>query len=482
MAQTQTQIATDAIAYITANTSQITNWNVGSVGRSFVDAFAAEASALDQQSQDRTKNAIVNVGYQLLGLSLPQATGSTYTLDFTLSSSASASVTVPAGTLVTIPNSNLQWETGQTINVAPGTTVTTTATCTTTGSATNVPIATITQLIVPIVGLTVTNPSAQPTVMGRDQPSQTAVQAIISQQINQLHVGNQNAVETGVLSASLTDASGNVTEQVIAVREVDITPSEQFPINGFVYIYNGVGAASTALIDLAQNIVNGYVYTSGVVHEGCKAAGVILQVVDAYQTPVDLSLAILPKYGYTLASVETNVAYAVNDYFASLDINSGFSVTQLAYQILAASGVADAQVLSPTASLPATPYVTTPSAPTLSAVSGGSSLSAGSYLVAVTFTTPFGETEASPTASITISTGQAIDASTSLAFGATGVNYYLSEPNGTTLYLVASTSSATQLITNDPVTTAAQPPTSSTATIQGNMYVLGNLSISQATS
>lgn len=87
--------------------------------------------------------------------------------------------------------------------------------------------------------------------------------------------------------------------------------------------------------------------------------------------------------------------------------------------------------LAPSKASPSTntssPAITNPSsAPTLSAVSGPTNLAAGVYKVAYTFTNNGGETLLSPTATITITAGQAIRVSSiSLTGNATGINYYL---------------------------------------------------------
>jgi hypothetical protein len=485
VAQTSTQIAADAIATVSAETSLVTNFNVGSVVRSLIDAFASESSLMEQEIEEQVAAGILNAPYQLLNLSPSGAVGSVYLLTFSLSSSATSNVTLASGTSVTIPNSTLQWEIGQSITLEPGQSSSISATCTTTGTITNVPANSITQLVVPVSGITVTNASAQPVIQGRDAQTQSELQAELSQTINQLHRGDYLAVEAGALTSQLVDASGKPTEQVVNAVEVDFVPTTAWQVNGFVYVYNGVGAMSSELLQQTQNIVNGYTDTNGVKHTGYKAAGVILQVVDAPQSVVDLSLAVLPKYGYSLATVQTNVQDAVNRYFASLDIGQAFSLTQLAYAVLTAPGVADVQITEPTNSLPATPYVANPAtAPTLSAVSGSTALASGTYTVAYAYNNPYGQTLATASSAVTISSGEAIGvASVPLETGATGVEYYLSVSAGsTTLGYVATSSGQAFSITGLPSAGAASPPTENTAQIPGNVYVLGSLSITEATS
>lgn len=479
MAQTTTQIATDAISAITSSTSAATNFNVGSVSRSLIDAFSAEASVLEQQIEAQVTAAVLNALYQLLDLQPAGAVASVYVLTFSLSASASKSVPVAAGTAAAVPNSTLQWKTGQSITVAPGASVNTTATCTTAGSVGNVPANAITQLVVPVANLTVTNESAQPAVSGRDTETQVQLQAQLSQKVNKLQRATSSAVEAGALTSQLTDASGNPTEQVVKAKEVDSNTKGL----AYCYVYNGTGAMSTALLTQTQNVINGYTDTNGVIHIGYKAAGITCTVVDAPETTVNVSVAVLPAFAYTLAAVTGGVQTAIQAFFDNLDLGSALSVTQLAFAILAVPGVADVQITSPSASLTAVPYVGNPTAaPTLTAVSGSTSFAAGTYTVGYTWTNAWGETEVSPTATVTLSAGQAIQVSAvTLLLGATGVNYYLSAAGSTTIYLDASGTGVQIDLTTAPTGTT-QPPTANTAAIQGNAYVLGTLSITQATS
>lgn len=477
MAQTTTQIATDATAAIISSTSAATNFNVGSGIRSIIDMLAAEGAVLDQQNEELVALAINNALLQALGEAPVDATGSIYLLQFSVSASSSQSITLAAGTAVTIPSSTLQWLTGQSITIAPGANQSITAACTTTGVITNVPANTITQLVVPVAYVTVTNLSSQPVVPGQDAGTTVQVQAQLSNGIAKLQRGIPQSIESGAVTAQLTDASGNPTEQVVKALEVDgLTPGVVY-----CYVYNGVGAMSTALLTQCTNVITGYIDTNGNIVEGYKPAGSSLYVVDAPETITNVSVAVTPAYGYTLASIQTGVEYAIEQFFAQLDLGESLSLQLLGNAITAVPGVADVTISSPSASQPAIPSVTAPSVgPTLVAVSGSTSFGAGTYTVSYTWTNPWGETTASPAHTVALTAGQAIQVSAlTLAFGATGVNYYLSAVGSSTVYLDTSGTGAQIDLTTAPTGTI-QPPSANTAEIQGNAYVLGTVIVTQA--
>lgn len=480
MAQTQTQIATDIIAAISTSTSAATNFNVGSLIRSLADAYSSEAAMMEAQIESQVSTGIINAVYQLLPDMEPTgATGSTYLLTFSLSSSVANPYTAASGSQVTIPNSSLRWQIGQSITINPGDSVNVTATCTTTGTITNVPANTITQLVNPQTGVTVTNASAQPIVAGRDAETQTQLQAQVSNGVNSLHKGDESAIEAAALTSQLTDASGNPTEQVVKALEVDSLTGGL----GYCFVFNGVGAMSSDLLTQTQNIVNGYVDTNGNKIVGAKAGGVFMTVIDAPETMVNVTVYVLPANGYSLATIQDGVEAAIQDFFDNLDLGQNLSLGLLYNAINAVQGVADLDITSPSSSLSAIPYVVVPSAPTATAVSGSTSLASGSYDVVVTFTNQWGETTASTATSVTLTEGQAIQVSAiTLPTGATGVNYYLSVAEGSsTVALAASSAGVQTTLSGLPPGGAANPPDTNTAQIQGNAYVLGMVDIEQMT-
>jgi len=480
--QTPTQIATSAVQTITSSTSTATNFNTGTVIRSLVDSFAVESSVQQQQTEDLFAVAVLNVLSGMLGLPPIGATGSVYALTFTLSASAPV-WTYTSGTAAAIPLSTLQWVIGQSGTLQPGQSVTLTGLCSSTGSITNVPANSITQMVVPVSGLTVTNESSTPVVPGQDAPTQVQIQAQIANQLEQIQKGIGPSIEAAAVKSQITDASGNPTEQVVKAKWYDGVA----PGTGYCYVFNGVGSMSTALLTQTKNLLYGYTDTNGTVVVGPKPGGCFLYVVDAPQTPLSVTAAVYPANGYTLAAVQTGVQAAIQNYLAQLGLGETFSVTALATAIRAVPGVGNVQILSPSADQPATPYVAPPgAAPVPVAITPGAStsLAAGTYQVGITYTNPWGETTVSALGSVTLTAGQAIQIpAQTLAVGATGVSYYLSQEGGASVTFALSGNGAQETLTALPAAGAASPPTSNTALINGNVYVLSGVpTIQQASS
>ena len=478
MPKTAAEITADAIATLLSATSAVTNLHPGSVVRSLLDALGAESARLDKEIVDAAQVAQLNAPYAIWDIAPLPAQPSVYQLTF--SNATSAAVSVPAGTLVAVPSSLLQWSTGATISVpalsggTPGT-ATVTATCQTAGSGTNVPANTITALVSPITGISVTNASGQAVTRGSDAETQTQTQGRLANKVNSIHRGDADAVALGALTANLTDAAGNITEQVVKALSVDLSGGK-----AVVFVWGSNGVPSSSLITQTQNVVNGYTDQTGP-HNGYKAAGVIATVQSAVENTQNVSIQVLPAPGYTLPGITSQVQGAIASFFDAMDIEQGFSLSNFIRAILRVPGASDVVVTVPPGSLPGLPYVATPTvAPTLTAASGSTAFAAGTYEVGYTFTNERGETQLSPTASVTLTAGQQIQVSalTPLPLGATAVNYYLSTAaGGTTLAYDANGSGAQIDLTALPASGAASTPSANTCAIHGNLYVLGTVSV-----
>lgn len=110
-----------------------------------------------------------------------------------------------------------------------------------------------------------------------------------------------------------------------------------------------------------------------------------------------------------------------------------------------------------------------PSAPTLSAGSGDSTLAGGTYQVKITYVNQYGESQVSSASSITITAAQTIIVSAPpLAGNATGWNIYMTQVNGATFTLqnaspiplgvYRATGPSTYTFSAPPTSTGAAPP------------------------
>lgn len=483
MPQTATDITAEAVATLLTATNQATNLNIGSNIRSILDAVGAECALIEQEITDQVQQAILNVGYQIWEITPLPAVASVYQLQFT--NTTANPVPVAQGTTIGIQNSSLLWSLQTPITIpaqlggTPGS-ITANGICNVSGSQTNVPVNTISVLTNPISGVSVTNSSAQAIVPGADAETQSQTQARLANKKASVHRGDNNAIEVGALTSKLYDSSGNITEEIAKAKCIDLPTGDSI-----TFVVNSVNSLSSALQIQTQQIINGYTDAQGIKHTGYKAAGVSSTVTLATLNPVNIAVAILPLPGFIYNDIIPQVLTTISNFFAGLDIEQSFSLGSFILALRTTPGVADVAVSTPSATLTGVPNVINPStAPTLTAVSGSTPLASGTYTVGYTFTTSWGETVISPTATVTISAGQAIQVSSiTLPLGASGVNYYLSIAAGSsTVALDASGTGVQTSLVSLPQNSGLTPSASNTALIHGNLYVQGTVTPSQMAS
>lgn len=476
MPETQTQIAQDAIAAIISSTDLVTNFNPGTVIRSLIDMNSAIGANIEQQVVDAFYIASINAILTITDVTPLDAQFSVYLLMFSLSSSAAGPVTLASGTPVLILGTNLLWSIDNPLTISPGATAYVTATCQTAGAVGNVPANVINTLQSPVANLTVTNPSATPIVPGQDAETPTQTEARAINAIATIHRGDSNSMESGALNATVTDSNGTVTEQIVAATAYDyITPGICY-----LYAFNGVGNMSAQLMANLTQIIDGYVDANGVAHPGFKAAGIQVSIFNPNLYTVNVEGTVTLYSGYSWTSTQPLIDSALTQYFSSLNIGDVLSYSQIINTILSVNGVEDVSLTTPTQTLLADPLIVPPAtAPTATGitVSPGTSLAAGTYFVGYTYTDAWGETTISPTTSVTISANQAIQVSSvsPLNFGATGVNYYVSQTvGGSTLgFSAAGTGASINLTTVGSATVI--PPGTNTANVRGTLYVPGSI-------
>lgn len=478
MPQTASAITAEAITTLLTATNQSTNLNIGSTIRSILDGVGAEGALIEQEITDQVQQAILNVAYQIWQVTPNPAIASIYQLTFT--NTTASPVTIAQETIAMIASSSLLWSTQTPVTIPAQTggisgTVTVNAVCNAVGSQTNVPAGSIILLNNPILGISVTNTSADAIVFGSDAETQSQTQARLANKKTSLHKGDANAIEVGALSAYLSDSSGNIIEQIAKAKAVDL-PSG----NAMVYVVNQTNGLSSTLKTQTQQVVNGYTDSTGKKIIGSKAAGVSATVTQVILNSVNTNASILPLPGYVFSNILPQVQTTIANFFKGLDVEQSLSLGSYILALRSTPGVGDVSVTVPTLSLTGVPSVVNPTvAPTLTAVAGSTSLLAGIFTVGYTFTTSWGETLISPTATVTITAGQAIQVSAiTLPFGASGVNYYLSIAAGssTVTYDVSGTGAQINLMVL-PVSGASIIPPINTALIHGNLYIPGTITI-----
>lgn len=336
-------IAASMINVSRANGSKITDFSVGSVARTLMEASAIEIEELYLQILLGLQEAIPVSVFNSFNFAAYPAIAASGTARFSCVASGS-NIEIPLGTKIKSDNSGFEYETANFVSIEAGATYADVqVACSQTGVVTNCAANTLTAMVSAISGITsVTNPLAF--VNGADAEADSARKSRFTAYVATLSRGTGAALRYGASQSAVLDSIGSVIEQAkhIAIIEPYLADSSQ-PI-GLVnlYVHNGSGGTSSALVLKVQSDVNG----TGTI-PGWKAAGIVVDVYAAQDYLVNVTGVITLDGG--TASVSAVAGDAVKSYIQSLGIGQPVIRSELISIIMAIGGVYNVALSSPTA-------------------------------------------------------------------------------------------------------------------------------------
>lgn len=341
-----------------AQGSEATDYNVGSVFRTIYESVGIELEGIWAALLSGADADIRQVLFDLLGTPSGDASPASALVQFSVATAPANAISIPQGTIVAVPNSTLQYVTQASGSIPSGQTSSSSivALCQTVGAVGNVPAGVITQIISPVsllqANVSVTNPN--PVINGANALSDMQRAALAQQELSQLHRGSTDALEAGALNVTVTDSYGNVTEKVTKAQAVPTaTPGEAdlYLYNGTAYSATPGAGASAALLANATNEINGYIDAQGIVHYGWAVAGQVVNISAVTEVQENVTVAITPAAGLTVAALTSPVQNAITTFFSNLDIGDGLSLSLLVQAVLQTAGVADAAITGPSSSV-----------------------------------------------------------------------------------------------------------------------------------
>ena len=335
-----------------ATQTKVTDFNVGSIVRTMLEACAAELDELYQQMLNGLLQSIPVAVYNSFSFaSLPAGPASGLV---TVVITPQSSVTIIAsGTVFTAASNGNTYAATAAVAIVPGaTSATVPVAATTLGSATNIGAAAAFALSpAPIGFVSATNVYAF--INGADLETAAAQLIRFNGYISALARSTNAAIVYGAKTSVLTDAAGNVIEQVASAVVVEpyLTDPTVTPISSiYCYIHNGVGATSTALVAQTQAVINGYTASDGVtIVPGWKAAGVICTVAAATEQPVALTAALTAAPGYSKGLLVVQAVSVCAAYLVALPLAAPALFAILETLVMSIPGVANFVITTPTA-------------------------------------------------------------------------------------------------------------------------------------
>lgn len=335
------QIAASMMNAMASLQGAITDYNIGSVNRSLLEAVAMELEELYYRMFAAVEEAIPAGVYEAFGFSALPSRTSVGTVVFTRSTIAAQNYVVPAGTAVATADGIRFVTTDQVTLLTGNTEVSAQIVCEEAGIAGNVGANSITALTSALLGIEgVTNSVG--TFGGADAESADEQKLRFASFILSLARAPISGIESGAKTAVITDVNtGSIVEQVQFAKVVEPYLTDPGEPVGMVtlYIDNGSGSASQALIDQVRNVINGYVDNTGARVTGYKAAGIIVNVISVTLFTQNISAIVTLDIGASQAVVDTAIRDAIDTVFSNLDVSEGLDWATLLTAIMVVSGV-----------------------------------------------------------------------------------------------------------------------------------------------
>lgn len=302
----------------------VTDFNIGSIMRTLLEAPGVEIDEAYQQFFNGLVEAIPVATYQSFNFDALPAVQTSGPVALTIGAS-SQNLTIAAGTVFTpTSGSTFTFTNAADVTILAGATSTPiTIVATEAGAGGNLAANTgFTLSPLPAGFVSCVNPAIFNN--GSDAETDPERKQRFNAYIQTLQRATNAGIEYGAETVALYDVNGVQTEKVqtALVIEPYILDNTQ-PISLInLYVHNGVGSTSGALVTQVDKVIRGYVDALGNKVPGYKAAGVKMVVAAATEQAVAITGAITLEPGADGPTVIAAATLAMQQYLLALPINT----------------------------------------------------------------------------------------------------------------------------------------------------------------
>lgn len=367
-------ITASLIQRVAFGTTALTDFNVGSKTRTMLEAFAQELEAFYHQMfrgiLEAIDTALFN-SFDFPPLNAVSASGQiTFTLveadNPTVALAPTANITIPAAFRVQIPVKNTATliansaPTGTTYEVVSDTvwragqnSVTAIVACTQAGILGNTTSGSITGILdtlPPVTGGLYKVTNALPFVNGENTEDQQSRKARFARYLQSLSRGTKVAILDAALTAVVRDIDDTILERVAKAVVVEpYVEDGSLPVGHVdIYIFNGTGGTTTALVVACQKVIDGYIDDNNNRVSGYKSAGIIATVKAAVEQGVNFNIFVKLKSGFTLSdNMKEQIKGAIVRYVTTLDPGDTLVFNKIVELVMDVDGVKNCIVASP---------------------------------------------------------------------------------------------------------------------------------------
>lgn len=352
-------ISAAMINYVRGATRKITDFSVGSVTRTWLEASAAEIDELYQQMANGLNEAIPVSVFNSFSFDRIPAVAATGMVRVTAVSSSSARL-ISAGATFTRSDGTVYASTSDVTLAVGNTYVDVPVAARVAGAAGNISGTGTTSFeMSPEPEDFISAVAISGFASGGEQETDAQRKARFNSFISTLARGTPAAIEYGLKSAALYDQWGNVVERVVDAVVVEPYLTDVLQPIALVncYIHNGSGGTSDALLARAKDVVYGYTKADGTKVAGYKAAGIPCPIAKAVEQAVPVTAVLTLSTSAVQAGVVAAVSAAWASYIAGRRTGGAGAgeaavlVAKLEALALEVAGVTDVAVSAPAANV-----------------------------------------------------------------------------------------------------------------------------------
>lgn len=331
-------IALGMINHAKATQTELTDFNIGSAGRTLLEASAIEIDEFYQRMLAGILEAIPTAVYNAFSFPLRLSAYARGSVVIAFSVPLAEPVTVPAGTVFSNPAANTRYLSEAAVTAqATATSLAVIVKCSVAGSSGNTGANTITQAI----GYTLPNTATignGSIDSGTDGETDAERMNRFNEFIDSLVRGTPSAVAHAARHMALYDPSGNITEYVSRIGY-----AEEMGWAG-LYVYCGGGKPSSDMLQAIQTALDGYVTPDGVFIPGYRPCGIKVDIVAMTERLIDISLQVRKFPGGVNQAIQNGIATALGNLFDAAPNNSTVFLSQITAAALAVSGVRECYI------------------------------------------------------------------------------------------------------------------------------------------
>lgn len=348
-------IVASMVNHMKGTQTELTDFAVGSVTRTIVEAPAIEIDEFYQQMVNGLTEAIPVATYRSFNFSKLDAVKASGIVVLSITAQ-SADVLIPATTVFSFSGGSTGYSSLADVTILAGnTTANVLCAAVTAGTVGNIAKdQSFTVAPLPNGFVSATNPRAFSN--GSDAETADQMKQRFINYVSTLQRGTIAAIEYGLGTARVYDASGIQIEGVASAKVIEPYVLDITQPTGLVnaYIHNGVGSTTSDLVAAAQKIVDGYTDGSGNKVPGYKAAGVVVVVAAATEVPLNVTRTITTKTGYVHSDLVSQAASVITNYISSLEVGGTFTWAEVIELVMSIPGISNISLTPPMADVAST--------------------------------------------------------------------------------------------------------------------------------